>query len=73
MIDKRNTANQKHVKRARDRNTAADIAMDDDDEKGKSERASLNMRMRIGRGEGVKEHSCKNGDRREVFTSQQKQ
>ena len=26
-------------------------------------RASLNMRMRMGMGQGVKEHSCKNGDR----------
>jgi hypothetical protein len=25
-------------------------------------RASLNMRMRMGRGEGVKEHNCKKGD-----------
>jgi hypothetical protein len=37
------------------------------------QRASLNMRMRMGRGEGVKEHNSKNGDRRAVFTSQQKQ
>ena len=26
-------------------------------------RASLNIRMRMGMGQGVKEHSCKNGDR----------
>jgi hypothetical protein len=35
-------------------------------------RVSLNMRIRIGRGEGIKEHNCKNGDRLTVFTSQQK-
>jgi hypothetical protein len=28
--------------------------------------ASLYMRIRMGRGEGVKEHNCKNGDRRAV-------
>jgi hypothetical protein len=31
-------------------------------------RASLNMRMRMGRGEGVKEHNSKKGDKRAIFT-----
>jgi len=36
-------------------------------------RASLNMRMRMGKGEGVKEHNCKNGGRCAAFASQHKQ
>jgi hypothetical protein len=31
-------------------------------------RVSLNMRMRMGRGEGAKEHNCKKGDKQTIFT-----
>jgi hypothetical protein len=43
----------------------------DDDEDGKSlSWVSLNMRMRMGSGEGIKERNVKNGDRLAAFTVQ---
>jgi hypothetical protein len=79
VIDKRNAAHRKNVKTVCDRNVGRPTLRSQGQmemttmRRASLRRASLNMRLRMGRGEGVKQHSCKNGDRHAGFTSHQKQ
>jgi hypothetical protein len=74
VIDKRNATHRKNVKTVCDRNVGRPTLRSQGQmemttmRRASLRRARLNMRIRMGRVEGAKEHNCKKGDKQTIFT-----